>query len=118
LGSARLAGELDEAFSLATEVADAHPDSREAQFLAAEIAYRSSRWTEAAAYFRRGGDPGDEQPVLLFFKAVSLYESGDRAGAAQALKRSLPLIQRSDYVDRYAEEILGEEGAAGDVKNR
>lgn len=107
LATARLASDLDEAFTLATEVADAHPDSRSAQFLAAEIAYRSSRWTEAAAYFRRGGDPGDAQPVLLFFMAVSLYESGDRVAAAEALQRSLPLIQRSDYVDRYAEKILG-----------
>lgn len=111
LASAQLAEQLDDAFALAAEVADAHPGNREAQYLAAEIAYRASRWTEAASYFRRGGDPGDDNPVRLFFMAVSFYESGDRAAAAEALRRSLPGIQRTAYVDRYVERILDSETA-------
>jgi hypothetical protein len=39
--------------------------------------------------------------------AVSLFESGDAAGAAAILKRSLPNLQRSAYVDAYARKILG-----------
>jgi hypothetical protein len=39
--------------------------------------------------------------------AVSLYESGDATGAAAALRRSLPNLQRTPYVDGYARKILG-----------
>jgi len=99
--------ELKQAFELAREVADAHPESVEAQHLAAEAAYRISRWAEAARYFRRGGEPGENQPELQFYMAVALFESGDAAGAAAILKRSLPNLQRSPYVDAYARKILG-----------
>ncbi|MDY7092275.1 MAG: hypothetical protein SX243_04800 [Acidobacteriota bacterium] len=109
LANAEMAQDLDEAFAIAAEVADANPQAREAQHLAAEIAYRASRWTEAAAYFRRGGDPGDDNPIRLFFMAVSFYESGDRESAAAALRRSLPGIQRTPYVERYVQNILGTE---------
>lgn len=99
--------ELRQAFDLAREVADAHPDSTEAQHLAAEAAYRISRWKEAAEYFKRGGEPGTDQPELLFYMAVSLYESGDAQAAATVLRRSLPNLQRTPYVDAYARKILG-----------
>lgn len=103
--------ELRQAFQLAKEVADAHPGAQEAQHLAAEAAYRSSRWADASSYFRRGGEPGADQPELLFYMAVALYESGDRPGAANALRRSLSSLQRTPYVDGYAKKILGETGA-------
>lgn len=99
--------ELRQAFDLAREVADAHSDSTEAQHLAAEAAYRISRWKEAAEYFKRGGEPGTDQPELLFYMAVSLYESGDAQAAATVLRRSLPNLQRTPYVDAYARKILG-----------
>ncbi len=99
--------ELRQAFDLAREVADAHSDSIEAQHLAAEAAYRVSRWKEAADYFKRGGEPGTDQPELLFYMAVSLYESGDAQAAASVLRRSLPNLQRTPYVDGYARKILG-----------
>lgn len=99
--------ELRQAFDLAREVADAHSDSIEAQHLAAEAAYRVSRWKEAAEYFKRGGEPGTDQPELLFYMAVSLYESGDAQSAATVLRRSLPNLQRTPYVEAYARKILG-----------
>jgi tetratricopeptide (TPR) repeat protein len=108
LGDQRTAKELRQAFELARGVADAHPDSKEAQLLAAEGAYRISRWKEASTYFQRGGDPGEDQPERLFYMAVTLYESGDRAGAATFLKRSLPNLKRTSYVDGYAKKILGQ----------
>ena len=106
LEQARTAGDLIEPLAIARKVADANPKAGEAQHLAAEIAYRASRWEEAARYFRRGGDPGDDRPTLLFFMAVSLYESGDREGAVALLRRSLPRLQRTAYVDSYAKKIL------------
>jgi hypothetical protein len=108
LGDQRTAKELRQAFELARGVADAHPESKEAQLLAAEGAYRISRWKEASTYFQRGGDPGEDQPERLFYMAVALYESGDRAGAAALLKRSLPNLKRTAYVDGYAKKILGQ----------
>jgi tetratricopeptide (TPR) repeat protein len=101
------AKDLRQAFDLARGVADAHPESVEAQYLAAESAYRVSRWADAARYFQRGGEPPADQPELLFYMAVALYESGDQAKAAEVLKRSLPNLQRSPYVDAYARKILG-----------
>ncbi|HEV2853255.1 MAG TPA: hypothetical protein VHC97_10670 [Thermoanaerobaculia bacterium] len=108
LAGQRTARELKEAFQLAREVADAHPDLKEAQLLAAEGAYRISRWSDALTYFRRGGDPGENEPERLFYMAVSLYESGDAAGAAAALKRALPNLKRTAYVDSYIHKIQGQ----------
>jgi hypothetical protein len=98
---------LREAFESAREIADAHPESVEAQHLAAEAAYRISRWEDSARYFKRGGEPGADQPELQFYMAVALFESGDVQGAATILKRSLPNLQRTPYVDAYARKILG-----------
>jgi hypothetical protein len=100
--------ELKTAFQTAREVADAHPDSAEAQHLAAEAAYRLSRWGDAATYFRRGGDPGEDKPELLFYMAVSFFESGDPAGAAAAIRRSLPNLRRTEYVQAYEKKILSQ----------
>jgi hypothetical protein len=108
LGDRRTAKELRQAFDLSSSVADAHPESKEAQLLAGEGAYRISRWSDAAAYFKRGGDPGDDEPERLFYLAVALYESGDAPAAAAALKRSLPNLKRTPYVDGYARKILGQ----------
>ncbi|MEA2602894.1 MAG: hypothetical protein QOF89_3886 [Acidobacteriota bacterium] len=108
LSQERPAQELRQAFQLAREVADAHPDAREPQHLAAEAAYRISRWSDAATYFRRGGDPGDAEPERLFYMAVSLHESGDSAAAATVLRRALPNLRRTPYVDTYAKKILGQ----------
>lgn len=107
LGQESKVRDLRQAYDLAREVADAHPESVEAQHLAAEAAYRISRWADAARYFRRGGEPGENQPELQFYMAVALFESGDAAGAAAILRRSLPNLQRSPYVDAYARKILG-----------
>lgn len=100
--------ELREAFQLAREVADAHPESRAAQQLAGEAAYRISRWSEAADYLGRAGGPGEDQPELLFYLAVALFESGDPQTAAGSLRRALPNLQRTPYVDGYAKKILGQ----------
>jgi predicted Zn-dependent protease len=88
-------------------VADAHPDSKEAQYLAGETAYRNSRWMDAVAFFRRAGEPGDDRPELLFYLAVALFEAGDPPAATAALKRSLPKLQKTPYVDSYVRRITG-----------
>lgn len=104
LAGAQRQSELAEPLRLAAGVADAHPGSPEAQHLAGEIAYRASRWDEAARYLRRGGEP--ERPELRFYLAVSLFEAGDRAAAAEVLERALPGLPRSPFVNSYVERIL------------
>jgi Flp pilus assembly protein TadD len=110
LAASASAKDLKEALRLAQEVANAHPEAREAQYLAAEAAYRNSRWADAVAAFRRGGEPGDDHPELLFYMAVSLFELGDQPAAAAALKRSLPRLKKTPYVETYTRRILGPAG--------
>lgn len=100
------ADELATILTSARQLANSFPDWPEAQYLAAESAYRLAFWRESLAFFQRGGDPGDDQPRLLFFLAVSLYESGDREAAASALKRALPVLERDPFVDSYVQRIL------------
>jgi tetratricopeptide (TPR) repeat protein len=107
LGAARKAQDLVPILSSAKVIADSQPGWSEAQHLVAEIAYRASRWDEAATYFRRGGDPGDSRPHLLFFMAVSFYETGDLQGAREALNRCRGRLQKTTFVREYEERILG-----------
>ncbi len=100
-------GRVVESYERARTLADASPAWREAQLVAAEAAYRLARWQEAAAYFGSAGDPGEEQPLLLFYWAVSLFEAGDKARAATVLRRALPRIKHTEYVDAYEAKILG-----------
>jgi tetratricopeptide (TPR) repeat protein len=101
-------GQLREALRVAKTVADAHPEWADAQYLAAEAAYRNSDWAQAVAFFKRAGGPGDDQPDLLFYQSVSLYETGDRTGAEKSLRRALPRLQSSPYIDSYSKRILTE----------
>jgi tetratricopeptide (TPR) repeat protein len=106
LGEAKTAGDLDEASQLADDVAGRFPDATDAQLLAGEIAYRASRWPEAARYFRRAGDPGARRPELSFYMAVAFFESGDLEAARAALARALPRLQRTPFVEGYVQKIL------------
>ncbi len=100
-------GRVVEAYDRARALADARPAWREAQLAAAEAAYRLARWSEAVAYFGKAGDPGDAQPLLLFYWAVSLYEAGEKTQAAEVLRRALPRIKHTEYVEAYQAKILG-----------
>lgn len=99
---------LAEALVLARRVAEAGPDLAEAHHLAGELAYRLSLWPEAVAHFRQGGDPGDRQPVLRFYYAVSLFEVGDHAGALRMLESALPGLRRNEFVDLMVARIMGQ----------
>ncbi|HSK80965.1 MAG TPA: hypothetical protein VLQ45_31220 [Thermoanaerobaculia bacterium] len=100
--------DLKQAYQLARDVAGAHPEAKDAQHLAGEAAYRLSNWSEAATWFRRGGDPGEDEPELLFYLAVSLYKLGDQPGAAATMKRAIPKLQKTPFVEEYERKILGQ----------
>ncbi|HVS62092.1 MAG TPA: hypothetical protein VMT85_01185 [Thermoanaerobaculia bacterium] len=109
--SATLSTDLAEPMHLAQPIADRHPEHRGAQHLVAEIAYRASDWQTAVRYFDRGGDPRSDEPILLFYQAIALYENGDGARAEQAMRRSLDGLERDPWVDSYVEKILGPTGS-------
>lgn len=100
--------QLESAWLMAKRIADQHPGHPEPQFLAGRIAFRASRWNETLAYLRRGGDPGDDDPDLLFYLAVALFETGAPEEAAATLRRCLPSLRRTRFVDSYVERILGQ----------
>lgn len=93
-------------------MADRRPSVREVQHLAGEYAYRIGQWSDAVKYFQRGGLIPEDRPLRQFYFAVSLYESGDRAGAAVQLKSALPRIKHTAYVEEYNQRILGEPSGA------
>lgn len=105
LAGARTTDDLAEAWPVVRGLADRYPASTAAQHLAAEIAYRTSRWPESAYYYRRGGEP--VRPERRFYYAVALYESGETAAAAEVLTRALPGLRRTPFVQSYLERILG-----------
>ncbi|MFN7941394.1 MAG: hypothetical protein U0X73_07320 [Thermoanaerobaculia bacterium] len=88
------------------ELADRHPEQADLQLLAGTLAYRTSDWAAGAGYFRRGGKLDPEQPLNGFYMAVCLYESGERAAAAEALRGALPRLKRTPFVESYVEKIL------------
>ena len=102
--------DLNEPLRLAAQVAERNPQSQEAQYLAGEVAYRATRWRDAAFFFRRGGRPAASSPLLLFYYAVSLYESGDGQEAASAMRIALPGLVKTPFVDVYVQKILGAGG--------
>ncbi len=107
LKASRHRSDLLEPLALARDVADARPEIAEAQSLTAVIAYRASMWKDAVTYFLRAGDSIDDDPEMLFYLAVSLYETGDTEAAADALRKSLPNIEKTPFVLSYRDKILG-----------
>jgi tetratricopeptide (TPR) repeat protein len=103
---ATVAADLEAPMRLARPIADRHPGDAEAQFVVAEIAYRASDWQTAIEYFERGGDPGADRPILLFYQSVSLFEGGRPDRAAETLRRCLPNLKRDPWIDSYVEKIL------------
>jgi tetratricopeptide (TPR) repeat protein len=108
LAEAAVSPDLEEPIRLALDLADRYPASREAHFLAAEALYRAGRWTDAVEQFRLGGEPTSEQPLLLFYFGVSLFESDETDEAATAVREAIPLLEQTPFVDSYVERILGQ----------
>ncbi len=113
LNKANTTQELGTAYGAAVRFAREYPESSEAQFLAAEAAYRASQWDQAIRLFDAGGDPDATQPLLLFYKAVALFESGDAATARTYLERALPHLQKTAFVRAYEERIQAAARGAG-----
>lgn len=101
--------DVNRLYDRAQALVEAAPDNSELRFLAGEIAYRASRWDDAVAHFEAGGDPGLDQPGLLFYKSIALYESGDPARAKSTLRRCVDRLSPTPFVQRYREKILGAE---------
>ncbi|MEM8960872.1 MAG: hypothetical protein AAGD38_05300 [Acidobacteriota bacterium] len=107
LGAASDVDELTGVFTEARRLADANPDVPEAQLLAAESAYRIARWKEVVTYGKRGDLLDTDRPVLLFYYAIALFETGETEEAASVLERALPGLPDTEYVQRTRDRILG-----------
>jgi tetratricopeptide (TPR) repeat protein len=103
-------GTLSDLFRRAEELAEASPDWIEAQRLAGEAAYRTSQWERGVYFLRRARLDGEAPPALLFYLAVSLYESGQPGEAAIVLEQAMPRLEISPLVQSYRERILGDAG--------
>jgi tetratricopeptide (TPR) repeat protein len=98
--------ELRAVAAAAEELAARFPGAAEPHYIAGKAAYRASDWRLAADHLQATGGPPDDRPELLFYLSISLYEMGDRAAAAKALRRALPGLENTDIVERYRHEIL------------
>ena len=112
MASARSIGDLEEAYELVRDVEERFPASSEVELLAGEIAYRASRWEDAVRHFEAAGEPRETRPRMLFYLAVSLFESGRRDRAEEVLRRCLGRLERTPFVERYRRMILGDDGGA------
>ena len=90
----------------AESFADRHPTSRQAQLLAAEIAYLQSDWPRAVLHFDRAGELLPEEAHLAFYHAVALYESGNAAAAAELLRPVASRLEWTSFVSAYVDRIL------------
>lgn len=107
LATASATTELQSALAEVRGVADRLPEHQEAQILAGEIAYRASRFEEAARFFDRVGPQRPDRPELAFYMAVTWYETGQRERAAEVLEPSLPRLQRTPFVESWIDKIFG-----------
>lgn len=105
LSEARTAEALDAAVRAAFQLAGRFPSSTAVQLVAAEAAYRAALWEEAVRFFELAGDIADDRPLLLFYRAVSLYEVGRAGAALPYLERSLPKLRKTPFVESYADRI-------------
>ena len=106
LAAAKTAAAVERIYTTAAALAVRHPTDARVQHAAAEAAYRASRWREAVDHFRRGGDPGEEQPLLLFYLAVAQWESGDAEAAAATMVRTQGRLRPTEFVESYRRKIL------------
>ncbi len=84
-------------------------DHSEVMLHIAEVNYRLRRWRATIEAVQASGLDLETRPRFLFYYAVALYESGDRAAAASAIERAWPQIRQTDFVRAYATKILGRE---------
>ncbi len=106
LATAVTPDQLTELFTVVEDLADRQPAARRIQLLAAEIAYLRSDWPGSIFHFRRAGDLHVGEESLAFYFAVALYESGERAAAAEILRPVASRLERTSFVETYLDRIL------------
>ncbi len=100
-----------EVMILAQSISDRYLHSKDVQVLAGELAYRLSRWDLAIKFFDRAGKLTKKQPDLLFYFAVSLFETGQVDAARQSLREALPRLQRTPFVESFIARINLQNGS-------
>lgn len=110
------AGRIEEAARIYYAVAGSPGVAREVLAAAAVGLYRTGAFRDAAEAFRGLGTFAKGEEDLRYYYAVSLFESGDYAGAERELYCALPFIQVTDEVARYRVKIETMAGVAMAMK--
>jgi len=105
LASASTSADITRAYAVTGRLAIDHPNHRESQLLAAQGAYRAAQWDKSVAFFNAAGGPSNDQPLLQFYNAIALFETGHPRQAADLLEIALPKIRRTPFVDSYVARI-------------
>ncbi|MEM8998224.1 MAG: hypothetical protein AAGF23_25805, partial [Acidobacteriota bacterium] len=92
-------------FAEISALASTYGEWSEAQHLAAELAYRLSRWDDAIVFFERAEAVSTLRPDQQFYLAVALFKAGRQSAAEARLDACLPQIQPSDFVNFWTERI-------------
>jgi hypothetical protein len=96
---------VDQANQIYEAVVNSQDAPREMVAEAAVGLYRTGAFRDAANAFRKLAPYSHGEEDLRYYNAVSLYETGDYAGAKKELACALPFIQVTADVSRYQTKI-------------
>jgi hypothetical protein len=102
---AKTLAELSPALQAMFPLADRRAHSAAAQRLAAELAYRASRWSDVARFAGRLTIDPAADPALCFYAGAAEAELGHRDAAAALLRRCAPYLERTPVVARYLDHL-------------
>ena len=100
------AGNPGRAKEAAAAAVAADREDREAKKLLLEAASLASDWKTAAAEAKALSPFRDGEEPSMFYAAVGLYETGDRATARALMERAKPRIAATPFVAYYLEKVL------------
>lgn len=98
-------GRSRDAVPMLSEALTREPGRRDLRLLLLQAGALSSNWPVGVAQVAALRPFLDSEVVPMFYGAVSLFESGRLTEARELLKRALPRLTRSAYVDQYARRI-------------
>ena len=98
---------MNEAVTLLKPVVASMPDHGEALSALAAALARTGRATEAVPYFERAVSAGQRTPAVLNGLGFARLEAGDRAGALEALRRSLAAAPDQPRIEQAVRDIAG-----------
>lgn len=100
-------GELERAIAIFRQVADREPANVEAVVDLGGALAKAGRPAEAVTHFERALAAGARSPVVLNSLAMARLETGDAAGAAEALQESLRVRPDQPNISELLKQLAG-----------